>query len=62
MSTVWKTKYGLDANDATLAGKDLTGDGYTVIEKYLDGLDPTKKIDWKDPKNNADPLGQPKSL
>jgi len=40
----WKTKYGLDANDAELARKDLKGDGYTVVEKYLYGMDPTKKF------------------
>src|SRR5260221_3061546 len=39
----WKKKFGLDVNDVALAQKDLQGDGYTVIEKYLDGLDPTKK-------------------
>ena len=42
----WKKKFKLDENDAALAQKDLQGDGYTVIEKYLYGLDPTKKIDW----------------
>jgi hypothetical protein len=42
----WKKKFGLDANDASLAQKDLQGDGYTVIEKYLYGLDPGKKIGW----------------
>jgi hypothetical protein len=50
----WKQKYGLDVNDPNLAAK---GDGYTNIEKYLDGIDPTKKIDWKDLKNNINPLG-----
>jgi hypothetical protein len=39
----WKKKYGLDPKDAALAAKDLEGDGYTVIEKYLNGQDPTKK-------------------
>jgi len=39
-----------------LAQKDLAGDGYTVIEKYLYGLDPTKKIDWNDPKSNVNTL------
>jgi hypothetical protein len=43
-------------NDPDLAGKDYNGDGYTNIEKYLDGIDPTKKIDWKDLKNNVNPL------
>lgn len=50
----WKKKYQLDANDAALAQKDLQGDGYTVIEKYLYGLDPTKKVDWNNLQNNVD--------
>ncbi len=52
----WKKKYGLDANDVSLAQKDLQGDGYTVMDKYLDGLDPTKKIDWSNPKSNVNTL------
>jgi hypothetical protein len=52
----WKKKFGLDVNEATLAQSDLQGDGYTVMEKYLDGLDPTKKIDWSDPKSNLNTL------
>ncbi len=52
----WKKKYGLDLNDPNLAAKDCNGDGYTNIEKYLDGIDPTKKVDWKDLKNNISPL------
>jgi hypothetical protein len=52
----WKVKYKLDVKDATLAKKDLQGDGYTVMDKYLAGLDPTKKIDWSDPKSNVNTL------
>ena len=26
------------------------------LEKYLDGIDPTKKIDYRKPENNTDPL------
>jgi hypothetical protein len=52
----WKQKYGLDVNDASLAQKDLQGDGYTVMDKYLAGLDPTKKIDWNDPRSNVNTL------
>ncbi len=58
----WKDKYGLDKHDPDLAFKDSNGDGYTNIEKYLDGLDPTKKIDWKDLKNNVNPLGDGAAL
>jgi hypothetical protein len=52
----WKKKFGLDANDPNLAQKDLQGDGYTVMDKYLDGLDPTKKIDWSNPNSNLNSL------
>jgi hypothetical protein len=52
----WKKKYGLDIHDPNLASEDCNGDGYTNIEKYLDDLDPTKKVDWKDLKNNVNPL------
>jgi hypothetical protein len=52
----WETKYGLNPNDPSDAAKDRNGDGYTNIEKYINGLDPTRKIDWSDPKNNVDPL------
>ncbi len=52
----WKKKYKLDVNDTALAQKDLQGDGYTVIEKYLYGLDPTKKIDMSNPENNVNTL------
>jgi len=52
----WKKKFNLDVNDAELAQKDLQGDGYTVIEKYLDGLDPRKKLDWSNPRNNVNTL------
>jgi len=52
----WKQKYKLDVADPALAQKDLQGDGYTVIEKYLAGLDPTKKIDWQNPASNVNTL------
>lgn len=52
----WKVKYHLDTNDVALAQKDLLGDGYTVMDKYLDGLDPTKKIDWSNPQSNVNTL------
>jgi hypothetical protein len=58
----WKKKYGLDVNDPDLAGKDCNGDGYTNIEKYLDGIDPSKKVDWHDLKNNKDTLASGDAL
>jgi hypothetical protein len=56
----WKNKFKLDANDVALAQKDLSGDGYTVIEKFLNGLDPTQKIDWKNAQNNVNTLTEDK--
>jgi hypothetical protein len=52
----WKKKFHLDVSDDSLAQKDLQGDGYTVIEKYLYGLDPRKKIDWNNPQSNVNTL------
>jgi hypothetical protein len=52
----WKKKYYLDPNDASLAARDLQGDGYTVLDKYLNGLDPTQKIDWSNPQSNVNTL------
>ncbi len=52
----WKKKFGLDVNDSALAQKDLSGDGYTIMDKYLDGLDPTKKIDWNSLASNVNTL------
>lgn len=53
---LWKKKYHLDVNDPHLAQKDLQGDGYTVMDKYLDGLDPTRKIDWSNPQSHVNLL------
>jgi pectate lyase len=52
----WEKKYGLNPNDPSDANKDMNGDGYTNLEKYLNGLDPTKKVDWRKAENNVDQL------
>lgn len=62
MPDAWEIKYGLNPNDPTDAVKDCNGDGYTNIEKYINGIDPTKKVDWTDVKNNYDTLAKRKSL
>jgi hypothetical protein len=53
----WEKAHGLNPSDPSDATKDMNGDGYTNIENYINGLDPTQKIDWKDPKNNVSHLG-----
>jgi hypothetical protein len=62
MPDAWEKKYGLNPNDPSDAVKDLNGDGYTNIEKYMNGIDPTKKVDWTKPENNRDTLLGKKSL
>jgi hypothetical protein len=58
----WEKQYGLNPKDASDANKDLNGDGYTNLEKYFNGIDPTKKIDWSKAKNNTDTLAKSKGL
>jgi hypothetical protein len=38
MPNDWEKKYGLDPDDPTDGVKDLNGDGYTNLEKYLNSL------------------------
>lgn len=52
----WERQYGLNPNDAADAAGDINGDGYTNIEKFIHNIDPTKKVDWTDLKNNRDTL------
>lgn len=56
MPDEWENRYGLNPEDASDAKGDINGDGYTNIEKYINGIDPEKKIDWTDPENNFDTL------
>ncbi len=56
MPDEWEIRYGLNPNDPSNAIKDCNGDGYTNIEKYINGIDPSRKIDWTDPQNNHDTL------
>jgi hypothetical protein len=62
MPDAWEVKYGLNPNDPSDANGDINGDGYTNIEKYINGIDPTKKVDWKNLDNNHDTLAERKSL
>jgi hypothetical protein len=62
MPDKWEVKYGLNPNDASDAVKDMNGDGYTNIEKYINGIDPTVKVDWTNLENNKDTLLGRKSL
>lgn len=52
----WEVKYGLDPHNPADASADCNGDGYTNIEKFINNIDPTVKVDWTDPRNNRDTL------
>lgn len=62
MPDEWEIKYKLNPNDPKDAAFDCNGDGYTNIEKYINGIDPKKKVDWKNPKNNYDTLAKRNGL
>ncbi len=55
----WEKKHGLNPNDPADAKLDSNNDGYTNIEDYINGIDPTKKVDWKDLSNNQETLVKP---
>ncbi len=48
----WEKRYGLNPFDPSDANGDLNGDGYTNIEKYINGINPKKKVDGKFENNN----------
>jgi hypothetical protein len=56
MPDKWEKKYGLNPKDPSDANGDVNGDGYTNIEKYINGIDPLKKVDWTDLSNNKETL------
>jgi hypothetical protein len=61
MPDSWEMKYkalGLDPRDPADAVEDCNGDGYTNIEKYINGIDPESKTDWTDLNNNIDTLAK----
>ena len=60
MPDSWEKKYNLNPNDPSDAIKDCNGDGYTNIEKYINGIDPKVKTDWTKPENNFDTLAKKK--
>lgn len=58
MPDEWEKKYGLNPKDPSDSNADINGDGYTNIEKYINGIDPTNKVDWTNLDNNKDVLAE----
>lgn len=52
MPDEWEMRFGLNPKSPADAVKDSDGDGYTNIEEYLNGTDPTKFVDYTKPENN----------
>lgn len=53
MPDEWEKRYEFDPQDATNASQDNDNDGYTNIEEYLNGADPTEYVDYTKPENNV---------
>ncbi len=58
MPDEWEKANGLNPNDPSDANQDCNGDGYTNIEKYINGISTKTKVNWSDLKNNHDTLAE----
>ena len=58
MPDAWERANGLNPNDASDASGDCNGDGYTNIEKYINAIPTTGKVDWTNNSNNHDTLAE----
>ncbi len=50
----WERQFGFDPNNASDGAQDLDHDGYTNIEEYLNGTDPTMYVVYTVPANHVD--------
>jgi hypothetical protein len=48
----WEKRFALNPNDPSDGAQDKDGDGYTNLEEYLNGTDPTEFIDYTKAENN----------
>ena len=55
----WEARHGLHPDDPSDARTDRDGDGYTALEEFLNGTDPTVSVDYSKPENNVNTLHQP---
>jgi hypothetical protein len=56
MPDTWERRHGLDETDPADGIRDSDEDGYTNLEEYLNGTDPTVFIDYRLPENNVNTL------
>ena len=56
MPDEWETMYDLNPKDSSDGPKDKDGDGFTNVEEYINGTDPTQFVDYSKPENNVNTL------
>ena len=56
MPDEWEKKFNLNPKDASDASIDSDGDGYTNIEEFINGTDPSEYKNYRNLGNNTDPL------
>jgi len=54
MPDTWEKKFSLKWNDPYDGARDSDGDGYTNVEEWLNGTDPTQFVEYRKPENNID--------
>jgi pectate lyase len=52
----WETRHSLDPRNPSDSKSDSDADGYTAVEEYLNGTDPTAHVDYTKPENNRSAL------
>lgn len=60
MPDAWESGHGLNPHDLADGSKDQDGDGYTNVEEYLNGTDPTVLVDYTKSENNINTLSRTK--
>ena len=58
MPDAWEDRHQLDRKDPADARSDADADGYTALEEFLNGTDPTIFLDYTKPSNNRNVLHQ----
>ncbi|MHC4509244.1 MAG: pectate lyase family protein [Planctomycetota bacterium] len=56
MPDEWEKKFGLKSNDPSDGAGDTDKDGYTNVEEWLNGTNPTVFVDYRKPENNKNTL------
>lgn len=62
MPDQWEKDNGLDPNNPSDANGDINGDGYTNIEKYINGIPTRQCVDWSNLEKNHDTLAEKRKL